>query len=323
MVYLRIFAQYAAVLAIALSLNFLLPRIAPGSPIYYLLGPNVVAAMSQEELADVLRQFGLDKPLWAQFLAYLRGIATGDFGASAWLGQPVWDVVFERLPWTLLLMGWSLALSAFFGTVIGVVSAWKRGGRVDVLSLAVVLFVGSMPYFWVAMLLITLFSAELGWLPSFGAYQIGTAPGSLDYWTGIAERLVMPVIALSLVQTASILITARSAMSMALDQDYITFARAKGAPERRIFYGHAFRNARLPIYTRITVEFGQLVGGALVVETVFSYPGLGSLVIGGVGARDYNLLQGVFLVATLGVILANLIADLGYPLLDPRVRRTR
>jgi peptide/nickel transport system permease protein len=323
MVYLRIVAQYGAVIAIALTLNFLLPRVAPGSPLNYMLGEDALAAMSQEEIDLVLREFGLDKPIAAQFADYVGGVFSGDLGTSVWLGQPVWDAVLTRLPWTLLLMGWALAVSAVLGTVIGIASAWKRGERFDVASLALVLFVGSMPFFWVAMLLITLFSANLGWLPSFGAYPLGSVPGSFDYYAGVAERLVMPVVALALVQTASILITARSAMSIALDQDYITFARAKGASERRIFYRHAFLNARLPIYTRIMVEISELVGGALVVETVFSYPGLGSLIVGGVGARDYNLLQGVFLVATFSVILANLVADLGYPLLDPRTRRAR
>jgi peptide/nickel transport system permease protein len=132
----------------------------------------------------------------------------------------------------------------------------------------------------------------------------------------------MPVTALALVQTANILLTARSAMQIALDQDYVTFARAKGASESRVFRAHAFRNALLPIYTNVMIGIGNLVGGALVIETVFAYPGVGSLIVEGVGSRDYNLLQGVFLLVTLGVVLANMAADLGYPLLDPRARRT-
>ncbi|MEM6741614.1 MAG: ABC transporter permease, partial [Pseudomonadota bacterium] len=185
----------------------------------------------------------------------------------------------------------------------------------------VVLFLGSAPVFWIAMLLITLFSARLGWLPSFGAVPLAAMPGSPAYYWGVAERLVMPVAALTLVQTAGVWLTARSSMAVALARDYVTFAHAKGVPEARVFRAHALRNAILPIYTNVMIGVGGLLGGALVVETVFSYPGIGTLIVEGVQARDYNLLQGVFLVATLSVIAANLVADLSYPLLDPRVLR--
>ena len=189
------------------------------------------------------------------------------------------------------------------------------------MTLGTALFVGSLPAFWVAMLLITLFSANLGWLPSFGAFELGTQPGTLAFALGVLERLILPVAALTIAQTASVLLIARGAMAATLERDFILFARAKGVPERRVFYSHALRNALLPIHTHATISFGSLVGGALVIETVFGYPGLGSLVVDGVGARDYNLLQGVFLLATLSVVAANLLAELTYPLLDPRVRR--
>lgn len=321
MLYLRIVGQYALVLAIALTLNFALPRIAPGSPLNYMLGEDVLSSMSDTDKAAVLAEFGLDQPLPVQFARYVAGIFQGDLGISVRFGMPVWDVVVARLPWTLLLMGWSLAISTVLGTLLGVLSARFRGQRFDVVSLAGVLFVGSIPPFWLAMILVTVFSAELGWLPSFGAEPLIARSGSLDYYLGVAARLVMPVTALATVQTATLLLTARSAMSMALDQDYITFARAKGVPERRIFAVHALRNALLPIYTNVMVSVGALIGGTIVIETVFNYPGLGSLIIEGVGARDYNLLQGVFLFAAVSVIAANFVADLGYPLIDPRVRR--
>ncbi|WP_425051755.1 ABC transporter permease [Psychromarinibacter sp. S121] len=321
MVYLRIILQYAAVLAVALSLNFLLPRIAPGEPIDFLLPEDVLAEMTPEDEARVMREFGLDKPILAQFGDYVAGVFSGDLGTSVSYGMPVWDIVFDRLPWTLLLMGWALAISAFLGSALGVMAARWRGGAFDVGSLVAIIFVGSAPPFWVAMLLITLFAANLGWLPSFGAAPLAAIPGSWEWIKGVGIRLIMPVTALALVQTANILLTARSAMQIAMGQDYVTFARAKGAGEGRVFRKHAFRNALLPIYTNVMIGIGNLVGGALVIETVFAYPGIGSLIVEGVGARDYNLLQGVFLLATLGVVIANLIADLGYPLLDPRARR--
>ncbi|PVB60179.1 ABC transporter permease [Labrenzia sp. 011] len=321
MVYLRIVLQYAAVLAVALSLNFALPRIAPGEPIDFLLPEDVLVNMSPEEHAQVMREFGLDLPLGTQFSNYVSGVFSGDLGTSVSFGMPVWDVVLSRLPWTLLLMGWALAISAIVGSVLGVAAARLKGGKLDIMSLVGVMFLGSAPPFWIAMLLITLFSAHLGWLPSYGAAPLTAMPGSWEWVSGVALRLIMPVTALTLFQTANILLTARSAMTIALGQDYITFARAKGASENRIFTAHAFRNACLPIYTNIMIGIGNLVGGALVIETVFSYPGIGSLIVEGVGARDYNLLQGVFLLATMSVVLANLAADLGYPLLDPRARQ--
>ncbi|MEO1222661.1 MAG: ABC transporter permease [Pseudomonadota bacterium] len=321
MVWARTLAAYAAVLLVALTINFILPRIAPGDPLSYLLPEDVLAEMTPEAEQRVLAEFGLDAPWSEQFWRYAAGVFRGDLGTSVRYGQPVWDVVLGRLPWTLLLMGWALAISAALGTSLGVVAARFRGQKGDIITAVAVLFLGSAPVFWVAMLLITVFSAELGWLPSFGAAPLTAFPGSSAYYWGVAERLIMPVTALAIAQTAGVWLTARSAMTVALGRDYVTFARAKGARERRVFYVHAFRNACLPIYTNVMISIGGLLGGALVVETVFSYPGIGSLILEGVEARDYNLLQGVFLVATLSVVLANLVADLSYPLLDPRARR--
>jgi len=317
----RTFLAYAAVLALALTINFALPRIAPGDPLSFLLPEDVLREMDDEGRARVLAEFGLDRPVAVQFVDYARGIVTGDLGVSVSFGAPVWEVVTARLPWTLLLMGWALAVSAVLGTVLGVLSARFRGGRWDIATTVVVLLLGSAPSFWVAMLLITLFSVELGLLPSFGARPLMAVPGSLDYYAGVAERLVLPVTALAIAQTASVWLTARHAMTVALARDDVTFARATGAREHRVFFGHALRNAMLPISTNVMVGVGGLLGGTLVVETVFAYPGMGSLIIEAVAARDYNLLQGVFLVTTVAVVAANLLADLAYPLIDPRARR--
>lgn len=320
MVYLRTVLQYILVLIVTLSINFALPRIAPGSPLIYLVGEDV-ATMTQEEMDQVLREFGLDKSVPEQFVDYVTGIFQGNLGTSVKYGLPVTEVVFRHLPWTLLLMGTSLLLSAVIGTVIGVLAAWRQGGKQDIGALSLVLFMGSIPPFWVAMLLITFFSAKLGWLPSFGAYGIADSPGTMEYYWGVLQRMIMPVLALTLVRTGSMFLTARSSMAMALDEDYIMLAHAKGVRERSVVFKHGFRNALLPIYTNIMVGIGFLVGGAMVIETVFSYPGLGSVIYDSVLARDYNLLQGTFLLITMSVLLANLVADLGYPLLDPRIRR--
>lgn len=315
---LRLAGQYATTLLAALTLNFVLPRLAPGGPINTILGPDAVETMSEAEIAAVLADYGLDQPVWQQYLAYLAGIFRGDFGLSVALGMPAWDALIQRLPWTLLLMGCALILSTIFGVLLGVLAARHRGGAGDVSIVGLVLFVGALPPFWLAMMLIILFSTTLGWLPSFGAYQLGVPAGSWEWYLGVLQRMILPVASLALVQGASILLVARSAMVMTLDQDYIAFARARGVPERRVFLKHAFRNALLPIYTNVMIGLGGLVGGALVIETVFSWPGLGSLVVLGVNARDYNLLQSVFLLTTFCVIAANFLTDLLYPLIDPR-----
>lgn len=319
--YLRLIGQYGVTLLAALTINFLLPRLAPGEPINAILSPDVIAAMSEDEILRVLADYGLDLPVWQQFGHYLSGIVSGDFGTSVALGMPAFDALMQRLPWTLLLMGCALLISSLLGTVLGVISAWKRGEMADVSIIGTVLFIGSLPPFWLAMMLIILFSTTLGWLPSFGGYRLGVATGSWDWYVGVGLRLIMPVTALVLVQSTSILLIARSSMLMALDQDYIMFARAKGLRERQIFFKHAFRNAMLPLYTNVMLGLGGLIGGALVIETVFSYPGLGSLMVMGVNARDYNLLQGIFVFVTVSVIAVNFLTDLCYPLIDPRTRR--
>lgn len=316
----RTIAAYVAVLVLALTINFALPRVAPGDPLNFLLPEDAISALTPEQQAAVLAEFGLDKRVLLQFVDYAKGVITGNLGVSVRFGAPVSDVVISRLPWTLLLMGWALAISALLGTLLGVLAARFRGAKADIATTIFILILGSAPVFWVAMLLITLFSVNLGWLPSFGARPLMAVPGTWEYAVGVAERLIMPVTALAIAQTAGVWLTARHAMNVALSRDYVTFARAKGAREGRVFFRHALRNAMLPIYTNVMIGVGGLLGGALVVETVFSYPGIGSLILEGVEARDYNLLQGVFLVATLSVVAANLLADLTYPLIDPRAR---
>lgn len=319
--YLRLTLQYALTLLAALTINFFLPRLAPGEPIEAILGGDVIAVMSPEEIQRVLAEFGLDLPIWQQYWNYLIGIFTGDFGTSVALGMPAWDALIHRLPWTLLLMGTALVFSTFFGVMLGIISAWKRGNTTDAAIVGGFLFLGALPPFWLAMMLIVLFSTTLGWLPALGAFEMGVASGTWEWWSGVAQRLVMPALALTIVHGASVLLISRSAMLMALDQDYIMMARAKGLTERRVFLKHAFRNAVLPLYTNVMLGVGGLIGGALVIETVFNYPGLGSLIIVGVSARDYNLLQGIFVFVTVSVIAANFLTDLLYPLVDPRIRK--
>ena len=319
--YLRLILQYALTLLAALTINFFLPRLAPGEPINAILPEDVIDEMTPEQIQRVLADYGLDLPVWQQYWNYISGLFSGDFGISVALGEPVWDALANRLPWTLLLMGTALLVATAMGVVLGVLSAWKRGNMTDATITGVALFIGSLPPFWLAMMLIVLFASNLGWLPAYGAYRIGVPSGSWQWYLEIGKRLIMPASALALVHGATVLLIARSAMLMSLDQDYIMFARAKGLPERNVFFKHAFRNAMLPLYTNVMMGIGGLIGGALVIETVFAYPGLGSLIVTGVSARDYNLLQGIFVFATVSVIAANFLSDLFYPMIDPRTRK--
>lgn len=321
--YLRICGQYALTIFAALTVNFLLPRLAPGDPLSALLGVDTLDTMTDAAKEAMRLELGVGGSWIGQFTRYMSGVLTGDFGNSVVLGMPVWDAIMQRLPWTLLLMGSALIVSTVIGTVLGVIAAWRRGQISDLLSVGSVLFLGALPPFWVAMMLIILFCTTLGWLPSFGAYKIATSFPNWNWFTCVGQRMILPVAALAIVQSASVLLIARSSMLIAQEQDYVTFARSRGVTERSILFNHALRNAILPLYTHVMLGLGTLIGGALVIETVFSYPGLGSLVVIAVNSRDYLLLQGIFIFASFSIILANFLTDLAYPLIDPRTRRVR
>ncbi len=310
--------QYALVLLAATTVNFMLPHLAPGDPVTYLYGGET-AGLTPAQLDEVRARYGLDASLPEQYAAFWAGLVRGDLGVSVEYNRPVLDVLAERLPWTLALVGIATLLAFVLGTLLGAVAAWRRGSRRDAATVTGVLALDAMPGFWIGMLLIALFSVELGWFPSYGAVAI-TAQGAAA-WAEVAHRLVLPVATLTLASVGSIFLLARGAMTAVLDEAYIRLARATGAGERRIAVCHALRTALLPVYTHLTLAVGTLVSGAVVVETVFAYPGIGRLIYEAVIARDYPLLQGAFLIVTLGVLVANVLADATYPLVDPRVRR--
>ncbi len=315
----RTAAQYALVLFAAISLNFALPRLAPGDPIDYLLPPEQSGTLTPEQRAKVLSQFGLDEPVATQFGDYLSGLSRGDLLFSVRYGRPVRELLAERLGWSALLVGGAVVLSTLIGTVLGFRSAWRRGTARDAGTLSGVMFIDSLPPFFVGMLLILVFSVQLELLPIFGALPTVDAAG-LDLVVEVARRLVLPLTTLTLAYLGPIYLVARSALVSELQEDYVLMAEAKGLTDRQV-RRHAERNALLPVSTVTLIGLGALVGGAAVVETVFSYPGLGRLIYESVLARDYPALQGVFLLLAVSVILANFANDLLYPVLDPRVRR--
>ncbi len=313
-------AQYALVLLIAVSLNFAIPRLAPGNPIDYLVPSEQVSTITPEQRERILAQFGLEKPLAEQYGRYLVGITQGDLGYSVQQGRPVVDMLLERLPWTLILVGGAIALASVVGGGAGFLSAARRGGRTEVGGLAFFMILDSMPPFWIGMLLLVVFSGYLKLLPVFGALPLTDEAGGFGLTFEVAERLVLPLLTLTLVRAGWLFLVARSSLAGELSEDYIVMAEAKGLSRRRVVLGHGVRNALLPLVTAVAVEAGTVVGGATVVETVFSYPGLGRLIYESVLSRDYPVLQGAFLLLAVGVIVANLLADLLYPLIDPRVR---
>lgn len=313
-------AQYALVVLIALSLNFAIPRLAPGSPIDYLVPSEQVTTVTPEQRERILAQFGLERPLAEQYWSYLSGIVQGDLGLSTQQGRPVVDMLLERLPWTLVLVGGAITLSVIVGAGAGFLAAARRGGRMEVGGLAFFMFLDSMPPFWIGMLLLVLFSGYLKLLPVFGALPLTNAAGGFGLTLEVAERLVLPLLTLTLVRAGWLFLVARSSLAGELSEDYILMAEAKGLSRRKVVLGHGVRNALLPLVTAVAVEAGTVVGGATVVETVFSYPGLGRLIYESVLSRDYPVLQGAFLLLALGVIAANLLADLLYPIIDPRTR---
>lgn len=312
-------ASYALVLLLAITLNFLLPRLMPGTPLRFLVGEDV-ALLSADSVRELLAQHGLDRPLWEQYLRYLRDLARGDLGYSYRENKPVLSVLVERLPWTLLLTGTALVLSTVLGVLVGALAAWRHGSAFDVGALSLFVLLDSMPSFWLGMILIALFAVKLGWFPIFGAQTPWVNLTGWEYLLDILKHLALPALTLTLTTISGTFLVMRSAMIGVLGEDYIRTARSKGASELRVLYRHALRNGLLPVTTVFMINLGFVVSGATVIETVFSYPGLGRLLYEAVLQRDYPLMQGAFLLITVSVLVTNFLADLLYSRIDPRVR---
>ena len=311
--------QYAIVVVVAVTLNFALPRFMPGDPLALIAGADV-GLLTPEERADLIDQFGLDDPLIEQYGDYWISILTGDLGESFRSGRPIVEMIGERLPWTLLLAGGALVVSSIVGILLGAISAWRRGGKGDISLLTGMIALQSLPSFWLGMLLISIFAVNLGVFPSFGAESPAADLAGWARFRDIAEHAVLPVVTLSVLSTPGVYLTMRYSMLEVLGEDFIRTARAKGASERRVLFGHVARNAFAPVVTFLAIRFAFAFGGSVIIETVFSYPGLGRLVFEAVSGRDFPVMQAAFLVFTAAVLIANLVADLLYPLIDPRTR---
>jgi ABC-type dipeptide/oligopeptide/nickel transport system permease component len=308
--------QAVPLLAGLLVLNFFLIHLAPGDPIYTLAGQSG----DERYYAEMRARFGLDRPLLEQLTRYVGNMLGGDFGYSFAFRQPALQVVLARIPATLLLMVPGLTLATVVGIWLGVEAGRRSTGWIDTGISIVTLIGASMPAFWLGQLLILVFAYSLGVLPVQG---MSTARGGYQgfaYALDVARHMVLPVMTLGLLQLALITRLTRTAVADVLVEEYVRTARAKGLRDGSVVYGHAFRNALLPVVTTIGGQIGTLMAGAALTEIVFAWPGLGRLLYEATLGRDYPLLMAAFLILSVAVVLANLLTDLAYAALDPRVR---
>ena len=316
--YISKVVQYALVLLFITTLNFLLPRAMPGDPLTYIVGEDIVL-MTPAQRQEAMERHGLNKPLVEQYADYIRGILSGDLGYSYQRRRPIADMVAERLPWTLLLQSLNIVLSTFIGVVFGTVAAWRRGGKADIALSNIFVFFRSMPSFWVGMILVAFFSAHLGWLPVFGARTIWAQHTGIAWVLDVARHAALPLATLVILSVSSIFLIMRYSMIDVLAEDFMHMAKMKGLGDKRVRLRHGMRNALIPVVTVVMMNIGFMVGGSVVIETVFAYPGMGRLMFEAVSFRDYATIQACVLIMTLCVIAANIVADMLYPLLDPRV----
>jgi peptide/nickel transport system permease protein len=304
-------------LFLTITINFFIFRVMPGDPVSIMVSERILKPSVVEE---VRAMFGLNLPLWQQYILYIRNLLIGYFGYSFHWKEPVINVIMERMPNTILLMGVSTILSVIIGIVLGVLAAWKRGTKVDVTILTSSLMFYSLPVFWIGMMLLMLFGYYLGIFPIAGTMSRPPPEGFFERILDLLHHMTLPTITLTLISYGEYTLLMRGTLLDVLTQDYIVTARAKGLSERRVLVKHAMRNALLPTVTAVAISLGFIVSGATLTETVFSWNGVGRLIYDAMMMRDYPVLQGAFLRISISVILANYVADIVYGILDPRIR---
>lgn len=286
----------------AASLIFVIVRVAPGDPAQVLLGPDADA----QQVQQVTAQLGLDRPMYEQYVGYLGDAVRFDFGDSQRLGRPAMAAVLDRLPATIDLTLAATVLAVLVGLVLGVIAGGRPGSRLDRIVSAATIGLQSFPTFWVGIMLILLFSLGLRLLPSAGV--------------GTPAHLVLPAVTLSLPFIAIVARVTRSSVAESMDEQYVQTARSKGLTDTQVLLGHVLRNSLVPVVTVVGIHIGQLMGGVVIVENVFAWPGLGSLIVDAVANRDYAVVQAATMLIATIVLVLNLVADLVYTRLDPRIR---
>jgi len=321
--FLRRTAFYAFTAWAAITINFFLPRMMKGDPVSAYLQKNQ-GRISPEAIDSLRTLFGLDstKSLFEQYIDYWQLLFSGDLGRSFSKGlAPVTDVIASAIPWTVGLVGIATVISFVVGTSIGAYIGWRRGSKADGI-VPVATFFSTVPYFWMGLIAIAIFSTTLGWFPASHAYDKGTQPSfTLEFAGQVIQHGFLPALTLVIGSLGGWILGMRNMMITVLDEDYVTVAQAKGLRPFRVLVNYAARNASLPQLSSFAMSLGFIVGGTLVMELVFSYPGAGKLLLDATTAKDYPLMQGLFLVITLTVLVANILADVAYAILDPRTRQ--
>jgi peptide/nickel transport system permease protein len=323
---LRRLGFFVLTLWAAVTLNFFLPRLMPGNPALAMMA-KFHGRLSGQALnaLEVIFGVGTHQSLLAQYFHYLGDILTGNFGTSLFFfPEPVSQVVRGAIPWTLGLVGVTTILAFALGTGLGIVTAWRRGSRLDSIMPPVFVITSAIPYFWVGMMFILIFGVRLKWLPYTFGFDPSQTPGfSAAFIGNVLEHAVLPALALLITTIGTWILTMRNTMVSVLAEDYVRMARAKGLPGRRVMYDYAARNAILPNLTGFAMSLGFVVGGAILIEYVFDYPGVGYMLLQAVQNEDYPLMQALFLLITVAVLVAILLSDIATAVLDPRTRTAR
>jgi peptide/nickel transport system permease protein len=320
---LQRFAFYLFTAWAALTINFFIPRMIPGDPVKSLLA-RFQGQMNADAMKSLYVLFGINPnaSLWSEYLDYWKQLAHGDLGLSfSVFPSPVSEVISQALPWTVALVGITTVVSFLIGTGLGVLAGWKRGSWIDGL-LPATTFLSSIPYFWLGLLAVYLLAGPDSFFPASGGYTPGLVPAWDQYFIPSAiQHSLLPALTILVSSVSGWILSMRNMTVTVAAEDYITVAHAKGLSDRRVALSYAARNALLPNVSGFALALGFIVGGTLLVEIVFSYPGLGFLLYRAVQYKDYPLMQGIFLIITITVLVANLLADIVYLLLDPRTRK--
>ncbi|MCW4459263.1 ABC transporter permease [Microbacterium sp. MPKO10] len=306
----------------AITLNFFIPRMLPGDPVQSLIN-KFQGRLNTDAVESLYVLFGLDenRTVWQDYLAYLNNLFHGDLGISfTYFPTPVTQILTQSLPWTIALVGLSTIIGFVLGTLAGVGLGWRRGTWADNL-LPIANFFSAIPYFWLGIIAIALFAVAWPAFPAAGGYDPGTLPGwNMEFIGGAIYHGILPALTIIISSISGWILGMRNMMVTVSSEDYVTVAQAKGLPERKVMFGYAARNAVLPSISGFALSLGFIVGGTLVAEMVFSYPGIGYMLFQAIGSKDYPLMQGAFLVVTISVLVASMLADFVYAFLDPRTR---
>ncbi len=312
------FLQSILIIFAILLINFIIINSAPGDPARFMGGE--VALSSPQYVEAIKERWGLDKPIYERFFIYVYNLLHGDLGYSYRYLQPVSTLIIERLPTTLLLTITSTILAFFIGTFLGLKAVQKVGSRRDVFLTTLMFVFWSIPAFWLGILLIMIFGVQLKWFPISGLVNVREMKTGIWYYLDILYHSVLPITTLTLITIPVYYKLTRDTALQQLTEDYVTTFRAVGLDENRLFKKHVFRNAILPPITIFGLQLGYAIAGAALIETVFGWPGMGRLLLDSIYMRDYPVIMGIYLIISISVVLSNLIVDLVYMLLDPRIR---